>query len=50
MHLAAVNSTDIISNTNTGSIKVAVFTECIRSLHLENTIFGYLGHARVWDR
>jgi len=37
MHLSAVNSTDIITNTyfiNTGSIKVAVFAEHISSVNL----------------
>jgi hypothetical protein len=50
MHLPAVNSTVTITNVyfiNIGSIKVSVFTEYIRSLNLESTIFGYLAHARA---
>jgi len=52
MQLAAVNSTDIITNTyfiNTGSIKVAVFTEYILSVNLKNTAFYYLAQALAWD-
>jgi hypothetical protein len=50
MHFPAVNTTDTLTNAyfiNTGSIKVAVFIEYIRSLNLEITIFGYLAHARA---
>jgi tRNA A37 threonylcarbamoyladenosine dehydratase len=50
MHLPAVNSPVTIINAyfnNIGSIKVAVFTESIRSLNLESTIFCYLAHVRA---
>jgi hypothetical protein len=53
MHLAAVNSTYIITNTyfiNTVSIKFAVFTEYILSVNLKNTFFDYLAQALAWDR